>query len=307
MPTLDLTGRKTQEELAQLPHPTNDGLKDLFQNIDTVVIKDGGVYQGKAMRNEVLFTISQPEAIKTLESFLEIDEMNTGFYCLCLGTYAIELYDASTLRATIGFHHNVSIRYDKWNGDAALVKNQELLHFLAGLGFTQPLNEFTEEATRHKKDMAAENEWFHLAPKCFAKYRQQMSDFDNSYFPSLLKDLQDEEPGKDQQITALLQTFGRSKNLWTAYPMYEEVPLKILQTFTLAEIINAYINSDRNYKTRRGLGRMLCAFDYKKTRKRHLKSMPQSVIDDIYKCFVAINDETGIARITKLNKAKNRE
>ena len=102
-----------------------------------------------------------------------------------------------------------------------------------------------------------------------------------------------------------MQTFGKTDNFWTAYPIYEELPNDILKTFETKEIIDAYINSDRNYKTRKGLGRFLCSFEFKKTRENQLKFIPTEVIDDLEKCFDNIGEKRGINEIFRLRNEKN--
>lgn len=305
MPILDLTNRKSLEELNKLPKPTNEGLGKLFVGVDKVVIKDGGVYKDKAMSDKIVLTISQPDNIQKLNDLLQIDEQNTGFYCMCLGTYAIELFSDTQIKTTIGFHHGVSIRYNQWNGDAALAKSDDLLTFLAEQGLTKPLNDRIEEKRNMEADRIAERKWLDIAPKCFQKYWTQICSMDNNYFASLVNDLNFEIPDKDKQIITLLQTFGRTDNFWTAYPIYEELPNDILKTFDTEEIIKAYLNSDRNYKTRKGLGRFLCSFEFKKFRKKQLKHIEQEVIDDLEKCFKHLNEERGVEEIARLNRDKN--
>jgi len=114
-------------------------------DVDKVVIKDGGVSDKHALSNKILLTITKYEELERLSELLEIDESKTGFYCMCLGTYAFELFSAESIKATIGFHHGVSIRYHEWNGDAELTRKEELLSFLAELGFTMPLEERLEK------------------------------------------------------------------------------------------------------------------------------------------------------------------
>jgi hypothetical protein len=305
MPTLDLTNRKSLEEQNKLPKPTNEGLAKLFAGVDKVVIKDGGVYEDKAMTDKIVLTISQSEKIQALHNLLEIDEKNTGFYCMCLGTYAIELYAHRQLKASIGFHHGVSIRYDKWNGDAELAKSDYLLTFLFKQGLTKPLHDRIEEKRNMEADRIAERNWLDIAPKCFSKYWTQINSFDTNYFVSLVDDLNSEMPDREKQIIALLQTFGRTDNFWTAYPSYENLPNNILKLFKIEEIISAYLNSDKNYKTRQGLGRFLCSFEFKKERNKYLKNIPSNVIDDLQKCFNHLNEQRGIDEITKLNRDKS--
>ena len=305
MPTLDLTNRKPLAERNKLPRPSNKGLAELFVGVDKILIKNNGVYEDNAMSDEVLLTISQVENIQIFSQLLEIDEKNIGFYCLCLGTYAIELHAGRQIIATIGFHHGVSIRYHKWNGDAGLAKIDDLLTFLAELGFTKPLQFRIEEKRNMEADRVAERKWLDIAPKCFKKYWTQINGFDGSFLPLLINDLNFEIPDRQKQIIILLQTFGRTDNFWTAYPIYEELPNDILKTFETREIIKAYLNSDRNYKTRKGLGRFLCSFEFKKTRKEQLEYVQQEVIDDLENCFNHMNEQRGIDEIANLNHDKN--
>ena len=114
-----------------------------------------------------------------------------------------------------------------------------------------------------------------------------------------------EFPDKHKQIIILLQTFGETENFWTAYPIYEGLPNDILKTFSTEEIIQAYLDSDRNYKTRRGLGRYLCSFDFKKQRKKQLKHITNEIIDDLEKCFDHIGEKRGINEIFSLRNERN--
>ncbi len=293
------------EELEKLPKPTNDNLRQLFVDIDMIIIKEGGVYNDKAMSDEVVLTLGEQDKVKRFSELLEIDESNTGFYCMCSGTYAIELYNNGKLKATVGFHHGVSIRYDQWNGDAELTQSDNFLEFLNGQGLSKPLQDRLEEKRNLEADRIAERNWLEIAPKCFTKYWSQINSFDQNYLPSLINDINAEIPDKQEQIIALLQTFGKSENLWTAYPSYEELPNSILKAFDTKEVIEAYLSSDRNYKTQKGLGRFLCSFEFKKTRKKHLKFITDEIISDLEKCFDNIGEKRGINEIFSLRNEKN--
>jgi len=306
MPILDFTNRMPEEERIKLPKPSNEALKELFADVDNIIVKDGGVYEGKAMHDEVLLTLNQADKIRMFHQVMEIDEKRTGFYCMCLGTYAIELYKHNSLKATIGFHHGVSIRYDKWDSDALLAKSDDLLAFLAQQGFTKPLADRIEEKRNMEADRVAERKWLDIAPQCFRKYWTQINGIDNSYYPSLISDLNLEIPDKQKQIIVLLQTFGKTDHFWTAYPSYEKLPNDILRTFELKDIIEAYTQSDRNYKTRKGLGRFLCSYEFKKDRKKYLKYITQEVIDDLEKCFDWLGEKRGINEIFSLKNDKNK-
>jgi hypothetical protein len=133
--------RKKLEEFQKLPKPTNESLNALLIDIDKIVFKHGGVYEGRATSDHIVLTISQQANIQQFKALLEIIEPTESNHCMCLGTYAIELFSRDQLKATIGFHHGDSIRYNKWYGDADLAKPNELLEFLSQQGLTDPLQD----------------------------------------------------------------------------------------------------------------------------------------------------------------------
>ena len=305
MPILDFTNRPSLEELEQLPRPTNDNLNKLFLGVDNVIIKESGVYHNKAIKDNIVLTLSHFDTIRQLQSLLEITEPTESFYCMCLGDYAIELIEDTKIKATLGFHHGVSIRYENWHGDSELAKRDELLEFLAQQGLTKPLADRLEEKRNMEPNRIIERKWLENAPDCFTKYWTDINNLDNSYFNLLISDLNREIPKRENQIIILLQTFGRTENFWTGYPIYEELPNEILKTFDIKEIISVYLRSDRNYKTRKGLGRFLCSYEFKKTRKQYLTDIPQEVIDDLERCFKNRGEEHGINEIFRLRNEKN--
>ncbi|MDO7876437.1 hypothetical protein Q5H93_16960 [Hymenobacter sp. ASUV-10] len=302
MPALDFTNRKPQLALNELP--SNAGLAELFAGADKVVIKDGGVSGEKAMSDTILLVLSNADKVIDFQALLQIIEPTTSFYCMCLGTYAIELYAGTLIRATIGFHHEVSIRYHGWHGDAELANSDELLEFLARQGFTKPLEDQTAAKRRMEADQLAEKRWLRTAPKSVSKYWEQIKMMDYNSLPALINELNQEIPEREQRIITLLQLFGQTDNFWTAYPSYEELPNVILQTVELPAIIIAYIHSDRNYKSRKGLGRFLCSFDAKQHRKKHLPHITSEVISDLEECFEWLGEKRGINEIFSLKNAK---
>jgi hypothetical protein len=302
MTSLDLTNRQNLEGREKLPKPTNDNLEKLFLRINKIVIKNGGVYENKAISDEILLVIDAEKNIKTFRSLLRIDEKNTGFYCMCLGTYAIELISDNLLKSTIGFHHGVSIRYDKWNGDAELLESEALLRFLAELGFTKPLNDRIKEFEEGEKQKIEDNKWLSSAPKSFSKYWEQMKSMQYDFISELQKELKAEIPDKNKLIIEMLQLYGYSQQFWSGYPVYQDVPSDILTAYNFTDILSTYERSDRNYKTRKGLGRFLLNYNNRKNLKKIKKIISHEIIDDIEKCFNWLNDEAGIKKLENLKK-----
>lgn len=299
MPILDLTGRKYAEEFNKLPVPTNERLLQLFDGVDKVVIQHCGVYNERAIGHDVVLTIDDANELRQFAKLLEIDEPKTVFCCMCLGDYAIELYANAERSATIGFHHGISIRYDKWQGDAELAQSDNLVVFLDKLGLTQPLADKLKAKEDMQEDKVAERNWLREAPRCFAKYK-------TATIPELIVELNEEIKDQEAQIIALLQAYGRAYSFWTSYPVYEQIASDILNTLAFDKIIEAYVRSDRNYKTRRGLGRYICYSEFKKIRQQKLAAIHVAVIEDLEKCFDQIGDKRGINEIFSLRVEKNK-
>lgn len=302
---LDLTGRNWEEE-SKKPDPSNERLRELFRGVDKIVIKDDGVYNDKAVSDKILLTIVDETKIIEFQNLLEIDERNIGFYCMCLGSHAIELYSKGEIRATIGFHHASSIRCGRWNSDAALAKTDALACFLYEAGLEAPLLEKIRQRKEHRQYETVKENWLLGAPACFTKYWDEMNGFDEDFLPALIEDLNKEQPDKSVQIIELLQLFGLSTNFWTGYPVYEDVPFTILQNYPVPDIIDAYNGSNKNIRLQRGLGRFLCCFKFGKIRSRFIKHIPQNVIDEIKRSFQLANDSDGLHRIDKLQAEKDK-
>src|ERR1044072_527340 len=147
MPVLDLTGNNW-EEMAKLPKPTNEQLRHLFSGVDRILIKPARLTPLYGTPNLTLFEITQSDLIKQFATLIEIDAAKIGFHCMCLGTYDIELYAGNQLQDTISYHHEVSIRYKGWSSDASLAQPEELVNFMASIGFTTPLEDLQESKRR---------------------------------------------------------------------------------------------------------------------------------------------------------------
>lgn len=305
MPGIDLTGINW-EEMAQRPAPTNTALHNLFTGIDRILIKPGGSSGLYAKPNPVLFEIAGPDVIQQFATLIKINETQTGFHCMCSGTYDFQLYAGDQLRSIINYHHEISIRYDGWNGDAMLATPESLVNFMAEIGFTKPQDDMQESKRKQDARHLAETEWLAIAPKCFTTYWKEfgaMGELPAGLIEALIKEI----PDDTSRIITLLKTFGKTKNFWSGYPSYENIPKEILNTMHPMVILQAYTGSDRNYKTRRGLGRYLCSWDFKQVRKKYLQYISEEVIDDLTKCFTSIGDEVSIHEMKRLRTDKERK
>ena len=107
-----------------------------------MLIKKGGVYNNKAIGKTINLILENKDDIRELVKFLHVEEPKEVLYCMCVGSYAVELYENLELKATIGLHHGKAIRYENWKGDADLMDGLGLLRWLSSMGYDEPLMDF---------------------------------------------------------------------------------------------------------------------------------------------------------------------
>ena len=282
---------------------TNESLNELFRNIKLIQIKSDGVNEDTALSDYILLKITKPLEIQEFQKLIAIEEPQEDFHCMCLGDYAIELISDNKLKSTIGFHHGVSIRYNKWTGDAELKYSDKLLEFLSDLGLKKPLEQKQLDYQRAKESKEESNNWLKNSPFIFSKYWNEINDFDDSYLPRLLADLKKEYPTEESLIIALLKSFGTSENLWSGYPIYESISQKILDDYEFQNIINAYTKVNKEKLIDIGLGRYLFSWDFRKRLNKYSKNLDSNLLDNLKLSFESINDEKGIKSIEKIKNS----
>ncbi len=273
---------------------TNKSLNELFTDIDLIQIKRDGVHEDKALSSDIVLKIDEPSKIQAFKKMMAMIEPSEDFQCMCLGDYAIELHKGNELRSTIGFHHGVSIRFNKWTGDAELKYPDELLELLSELGLQAPLDQKKLDDERANESEEKSYQWLKNSPKSFSNYWNEINDFDESYIPDLKKDLRKEFGNEKQLILALLKSFGTSHNLWTAFPMYETIAQKLLNDYELQVILDAFMESSNDQTTIVGLGRYLFSWDFRKKIQEHKEKLNAELLELLLAAFQEINDSDGI-------------
>ncbi len=281
---------------------TNKSIDELFLKVDKIQIKSDGVYDCKAISEDIVLLISNRNEIAKFHSLLSIIEPSEDFYCMCSGDYAIELFSKNEIIATVGYHHGTSIRYDNWCGDAELEFAEELLQFLFNLGLRKPLEQYQFDNELAIEGCRREEIWLINSPKCFSNYRDEINGFEDDYLTNLIEDLEFEIPEIENQILALLKSFGTSENLWSGYPIYETISQKILDAYNFSDIINAFENSDKEHITGIGLGRYIFSYEFRSELKKNSHIISSDLLNDIEKAFDSLK---GIEKYLSVQKFKN--
>jgi len=203
----------------------------------------------------------------------------------------------------------------KGYADAFLARVNELLPFFTELGFAQPEQKQLEDLRLAALGKAAREKWFESAPKCFncesVERGMNSGDFIPETISELVAKLNIEYNNRDEQVVALLNLYGTTEKYWTACPAYESLPHQILiEHFTTIDMVRAYRRSTRDYSTRKGFGRFLCAYMYhgvvRVQRNENLRFILPEILDEIEECFVDIGEAEGARRIQELRERKTR-
>jgi hypothetical protein len=127
------------------------GLRSQIEDTDKIRVRSGGTCHRTVSEERTLFEVVDGAAITRVIASIVIDDEGSGFNCMCCGEPTLEFYSGTTLLASVGFHHGISLRWtDGWEGDSALDREsaEKLCVWLAEHGVDEPLNEWREHTQR---------------------------------------------------------------------------------------------------------------------------------------------------------------
>jgi hypothetical protein len=297
------------EEQPSAVDPTlacNENMRKLFAAADKAVVIQHIYEVNTAVKKKPLGAIENPEHKQKLCELLGVETLQMAFHQLTFGYFSIYLKAGEEVIATIELIHDGTIRCKSWNSDAELTNYNGLLQFLAEQGFPQPLED--ERKRQQQRDAKTQTllDWKEAAPKCFNRQFDTINRHVNDYVPALKQELDAEIPGREQQIQRLLTLYGITLNHWATSNAYEEATNKILCTFEMQDVINAYLASDKGERLTSGFGRYICSMESKKIRKPWLKFVPQEIITLLQQQFAALGDNRGIREMERLEMEKTK-
>jgi len=198
----------------------------LFASATNARIFFAGVADGEPTSDEARF---ESDHVGELQSLLEIEEPQSGFHCMCLGSVAVELLADGARVAVIGLHHGESIRLDGWPSDAPLVDGRPLANWLAAHGLPELLEEMNDTAKRRTQGAMARERWQAAMPSGIAVHLDALADFTGGPRHGLKPDelqtivgaLLAEYQTPVAACSALLRWFGAGEGPWSGYPSYE--------------------------------------------------------------------------------------
>jgi hypothetical protein len=104
----------------------------------------------RALPGTLLAEVTWPEHIAALGGCIAIVEDRSEFdRCRCFGSPTLELYAGQRLRGSIGLHHGVRIRWNRWELDARLKDPAALARWMAEVGVEGALEGPDDEEKRY--------------------------------------------------------------------------------------------------------------------------------------------------------------
>jgi hypothetical protein len=139
-----------------------------------------------------------------------------------------------------------------------------------------------EQAAEQKKSDDDWHRWIAAVPKAMHAFVPQDQGEDPfRYFPNdhhaQLNALARVYPSKTAQIRALLAWYGTDSGKWTGYPTYEDIPMRILLTYSTADCLTAIRSAPMTDAEWEGAARFFASWDFKTQRPHDLEMIPRDL------------------------------
>ncbi len=219
--------------------------------------------------------------------------------------FTFELKSGRKTKAVFTINHGLMIRKYHWDRDAQLKKSGEFLEFLFNEGLKGPLQlDLQEGILDYHKDEEF-NKWLEDSPKLFSKLNNRQIEFTNvNLLENLKKDLASELPNMDLQILSLLKSLGTLDNLWHGFYYFEKFLIKILQLYSLKDIVSIYSKYQDDKLIILGAGYYLCHPMYIEKISSQIHLLTRESIKTIELAFENINYTLGLELIRELLEKK---
>lgn len=299
----NVTGMMDQLTAAYLqstaPHPSQQTLDTMLDQVTRVRVLDDGMINGKAIGSAVLLECDDPPSLQLLQSCLAIVEDPSSFgHCMCLGDTAIECYRDQDLLATLGLHHGRSIHWDIWKHDTQLRDGRALLTWLADRGVAGPLEAYTEQQQRAAEAREAAQRWYEAMPDCLQPFWPQMQD-DTVNLEPLRHALRAAYPDQVICASVLFAWFGSGAGPWSGFPMYERVAEQLLLEFPTDMLLDALAHHAPTTKHIDGAARYFAGWDFRTQKPNDLQRLPVEVKQRLLMHSVDSPDSAKVQRARK--------
>lgn len=254
------------------PNPSQGDLDQLFAGTTRVRVLDGETIDGRAQSADVLVETEDPARIAELRDALVIRSEDGG-HCMCHGSQSIEFYAGTELRATIGIHHGLGIRWNAWKPDARLAFPGAPYAWIDALGTPGPLRSWENERRDSERRRQAEAAWWESAPACVRFVRDEPGDW-RSDVARCESALAFELPDASVRAATLMRWYGSSRSAWSGYPAYEGFASELLLRLPIDALVTAASRVDADDDLLEGATRLFASWEFGKQRRGERARLP---------------------------------
>ncbi len=223
----------------QKQKPSQVELDQMMIQADRILIIEGNIIGDRLQEKRVAYTCTQVEDLAAFRACLRIDEQSNGFHCMCPGQWTFVFFQGEEQLAVIGYHHGVSIRWHRWQSDVYLREKGQLLGWLSAHGVTGPEQLVRENIRRQQQAEEAWQQWKKYIPACLTPFAHEMKENSSKTVDCdlLRRVLEEWHSDTMERVRLLVAWYGKGSGSWSSYPLYEDVPVKILLQMPVDELI----------------------------------------------------------------------
>jgi hypothetical protein len=123
-----------------------------IEGVDRVRVRTGGTCHRDPSTEQTIAELTRADEITAFVNAIQLDDAKSAGACMCCGSPTFEFYVAGELKASLGYHHGINLRWagGAWPGDGPLtVESQDrLAAWLADRGVTHPAEELAGSRRR---------------------------------------------------------------------------------------------------------------------------------------------------------------
>ncbi|MBT2445499.1 hypothetical protein J7E93_36565 [Streptomyces sp. ISL-36] len=206
----------------------------------------------------------------------------TGSICACVGDVRFEfLNPRGECLADVVLHHGEALRWNGWQGLAALKDGGSLLRWLTEHGLAGPLTREEEAYAARRRGEAEEADWVAAVPPALAGLTSRMlalSRTGSAPSPAFLADAHDRlrqaDPDPVSRVLLLLAWCGAGSGRYSGFPVHEVLPDRLLADVPIEEIVAALEDPTADRRHDAGAVRHLVGWKTRRQQKRDVAALP---------------------------------
>ncbi len=307
---LDLQGKvvetidRVSSQKAKEVDPTKKDLVRILYRVNHILVLDSGLISGQIIPlssdslNEVtvLADIKDEEQIIKLRSIMGIiDDPETLFHCMCVGSPTFILYHNEEILARISLHHGRSIRCDRWTCDAILENDVSVLDWLAENDVKAPKEKYENDLRYRKEERLKEEAWLNAAPECVRPIIESVNWSMASQFPpekivKAWREMCSTYPDVRQRALVLFEWYGLGLGPWNSFSVQEGMPNELLLHISTEELIK-YVDDSLTEIQMEGASRYFSSGNFNEKKYKDRKLLSEDLKKRIYDHVKKQNDE----------------